>query len=154
MNDEFCKGIEDLLGLFEESLSTSEILYAKLTAQISTGITKERLKMNMTQTDFAQHMDTTQPMVSRWESGDCNFSIKKLAEIAALLDLDVNITMLDRTTSNVRNEYCGSNDYTKTIRYLPDFLSAEIESKTYNSKNYGESISSSIKEEYIYAPIC
>lgn len=152
MNAEFCKGVEDLLELFEESLDSSEMLYAKLTAQVSAGITKERLKLNMTQTEFAQHMGATQPIISRWESGDCNFSIKKLAEIATLLNLDINITMMDMTTSNVCGEYRKNKDYTQTLRYSSDFLSTETDNAAYHPKKYEKSVS--IKEGHTYAPIC
>ncbi len=154
MNAEFCKGVEDLLELFKESLDPSEMLCAKLTAQVSAGITKERLKRNMTQTEFAQYMSTTQPIISRWESGDCNFSIKKLAEIASLLNLDINITMLDISVSNICNEYRENNNYTTTLRYSSDFLLDETKNKAYYPENYEEPVMSDIKEEYTYASIC
>ncbi len=152
MNAEFCKGVEDLLELFKESLTPSEMLYAKLTAQVSAGITKERLKLNMTQTEFAQHMGATQPIISRWESGDCNFSVKKLAEIAALLNLDINIYMMDMSTRNVYSEYCDNKDYTQTLRYSSDYISTETNNTTYYQKKYENSVV--IKEEHTYASIC
>lgn len=91
MNTEFCKGSEDILELFENTLSPEEVLSAKLISQISTAITKERLRLGMTQIEFADYIDVTQSQISRWERGDYNFSIKKIAEIASKLNLDIDI---------------------------------------------------------------
>lgn len=85
--------IDDLLALFEDVLSPADVLSAKLMGQISSAITKERLALNLTQKEFASHINATQSLISRWECGDYNFSVNKIAEIASKLDLDVNITM-------------------------------------------------------------
>ena len=82
--------IEDLLSLFSETLTPADVLSAKLMAQFSNAITSERLNLNMSQKDFAKHINATQSLISRWECGDYNFSINKIAEIAAKLDLNVD----------------------------------------------------------------
>ena len=77
MNEQFCKKGSDLLQLFEESVSTSDLLKAKVKAQIASAITKERIKLQMNQEEFAQHIGVRQSQVSRLEKGDYNFSIEK-----------------------------------------------------------------------------
>ncbi len=154
MNTEFCEGIECLLEMFEDSLTPAEALYAKLTSQISTGITKERLKLNMSQAEFASVIGKTQPIVSRWESGDCNLSIKKIAEIAAALDLDVNITLLNASETRATNQYCGSLGITKTIQYTLDTIHSASQNRKYHPQTCQNVISANFKEENDYVSVC
>ena len=82
------------------------MLSAKLMAQFSNAITSERLNLNMSQQDFAKHISATQSLISRWECGDYNFSINKIAEIAAKLDLNVDfkINKCQPITDNSSND--------------------------------------------------
>lgn len=145
--------IDDLFSLFEESLSASDILAAKVNSQISTSITKERLKLHMNQAEFAKHINVSQSLISRWESGDYNFSVKKIAEIATSLNLDVNFSFCDISFQKEGN-HVAYNAPAKFIRTI--FYSSEPSS--YNGKNctLRNSISSSItnKEGNKYASIC
>ena len=87
--------VNDLLALFEDTLSPADVIASKLMAQVSTAITKERIKLGMTQAEFAQHIGVMQSQISRWEHGNYNFSLEKIADIAAKLDLDVNFTAVN-----------------------------------------------------------
>lgn len=90
MNKTNTPGIDELLALFSESLTPADIISAKLMSQISSAITSERLHLHLSQKEFANHIGATQSLISRWECGDYNFSINKIAEIAAKLDLNVD----------------------------------------------------------------
>lgn len=48
----------------------------------------------MTQKEFADHMCVSQGMVSKWESGDYNFTIRTLADIAEKLDMDLTVKLV------------------------------------------------------------
>lgn len=102
----------DLLALFENVLSPADVIASKLMAQVSTAITKERIKLGMTQSEFAQHIGVMQSQISRWEHGNYNFSLEKIADIAAKLDLDVNFTAINmsvyKTLDGYNNEYITS----------------------------------------------
>ncbi len=98
MNNKYECSVEDLFELFSENLEPTDVLSAKLMAQISTSITRERIKLHMGQKEFAKHINASQSLVSRWEHGDYNFSIKKLADIASRLDLDVDIAIHQKIT--------------------------------------------------------
>ena len=87
--------VNDLLALFEDTLSPADVIASKLMAQVSTAITKERIKLGMTQAEFAKHIGVMQSQISRWEHGNYNFSLEKIADIAAKLDLDVNFTAVN-----------------------------------------------------------
>ncbi len=99
MSKKITSNIDELLSLFSETLSPADVLSAKLMAQFSNAVTAKRLKLNMSQKDFAKHIDATQSLISRWECGDYNFSLNKIAEVAAKLDLDVDLKITDCTSS-------------------------------------------------------
>ena len=87
---------KDLTDLFKEManyISLAEAHYNKLTAKISANILKTRVNMGMNQVQFAKYMNVSQGMVSKWESGDYNFTIKSLCEIGEKLNLDLDITV-------------------------------------------------------------
>lgn len=92
--------LENLLELFEDVVNPEDIIYAKVTSQASRTIIKERLRLNMNQQEFADYIHATQSLVSRWESGKYNFSLKKLSEISAALDMDIHIYMTPRSAKN------------------------------------------------------
>lgn len=92
MNNEYCKRIDELFELFEDIISPEDALAAKLMSQVSSGITRERLQLQMNQSEFSEYINVSQSQISRWEHGDYNFSLRKIAEIAAALDLDANFT--------------------------------------------------------------
>lgn len=85
--------LNDLLSIFEDSLTSKDIISSQILADISVAITRERTDMNMTQKQFADYLNVSQGMVSKWESSDYNFSIKTLAAVAEKLDLDLNVSL-------------------------------------------------------------
>lgn len=93
MGKKYSRTIEDLLTMFSDNLEPADILTSKLMAQISSAITKERLSRQMSQEKFAEYIGVAQSLVSRWEHGNYNFSIRKLSEIAVKLNLDVDFAI-------------------------------------------------------------
>lgn len=130
INKKFCKSSNELMNLFADSLSAPEILTSKLMAQISSGITKERVKHCMNQENFAKYLGVTQSEVSRWESGDYNFSIKKIAEIAVKLNMDISINMIDMTIAKNNHNYSATFSSTKVVKYsMPNYSLSKTYSK-------------------------
>lgn len=115
-NNYSCK-IEKLLELFDDSLKPSDILHSKLMAQISSAIIKERIKLHMTQSEFASYIDVNQSLISRWEKGNYNFSLKKLSEIASKLNLDVNIIFYNVAEHKTLELFSKTFSASKVIRY-------------------------------------
>ena len=93
--------IEDLLSLFSETLTPADVLSAKLMAQFSNAITS---------------------LISRWECGDYNFSINKIAEIAAKLDLNVDfkINKCHSSTDTSRNDNMVTTEVPCKIIQFPN----------------------------------
>ena len=101
MSDKEYNTSNDLFNLFEDFLDPSDVLLSKLMSQTSVAITKERIKRGINQSDFAEYIKASPSLVSRWEQGDYNFSLKKISEIAAALGLDVNISFCNAPLSRV-----------------------------------------------------
>ena len=93
MENKQCGSLKDLISIFDDNLSASDILSAKVLSKVSSIIVNSRIKLGMTQKEFAQYMNVSQGMVSKWESADYNFSLKTLSEIAAKLNLDLDVHM-------------------------------------------------------------
>ena len=89
--------LEDLLNVFIDTLAPEDVLCAKVMSQASKAIIRERMNLQMNQKEFAAHIHATQSLVSRWERGDYNFSLKKLSSIAAALDMDIHLSMVPRS---------------------------------------------------------
>lgn len=103
--------LEDLLALFENVIQPEDIIYAKISSQVSSAIVKERLRLKMNQKEFADYIHSQQSLVSRWESGKYNFSLRKLSEISAALDMKLNLSLTPRRLQ--RKEFFS----TDTIKY-------------------------------------
>lgn len=139
--------VDDLLNLFSEVLSASDVLSAKLMAQVSAAITRERLKMRMNQKDFAGYLGVTQSEISRWEHGDYNFSLKKISEIAATLDMDIDIRFTKMSIKKALDSesICA---YTGGTTFVCPSIS------TTQFKYSGTQSYKSKKEDYSNASIC
>ncbi|MCD8326182.1 MAG: helix-turn-helix domain-containing protein [Lachnospiraceae bacterium] len=148
-------GIDDLFSLFEDALSPGDILSAKLQAQVSTAITKERKKLGMTQAQFAEHIKVTQSQISRWECGNYNFTIDKIADIASMLDLNVDITFVPMAACRSLNDdgqIVESSSQHPTVRFYSD-SSTIIQSPVYSNETFDRHLSN-VKEVKQYVAVC
>ena len=102
----------------------------------------------MSQKDFAKIFDVSQAIISRWEHGDCNFSLEKIAEIAVALDLDVNIYF-----SDVKSIKKRVAPFVRTIQ-SETFLTKAPSEKQYTPDVSVHNIISTSKEETSYASVC
>ena len=71
-----------------EGISDLELKQIKDLASISAAIELRRKDLGMSQKEFSAYMGVSQAMVSKWESGEYNFTISSLNEICYRLDLD------------------------------------------------------------------
>lgn len=154
MNKTVKCGIDDLLALFEDALSPADVLSSKLMAQVSSAITRERIKLRMNQSEFAKHIGVTQSQVSRWEHGNYNFSLEKIADIASKLNLDVNIYAVDMSVYKSLETY-GSNHIhsPQPFSFVYKDNSSINQSHIYNS-NMLKPVFTSIKEDKKYVTVC
>ncbi len=100
-------------------LTESDIYAAKAIAKISMTIYKYRKDNNLSQKQFAQLMNVTQSMVSKWESGEYNFTVENIAKISESLNLNFDILFTPK------NEYSYSNK-ANSYSYSKSKVSFEI----------------------------
>lgn len=87
--------IENLFEQLSESLSTTEIITARILTEISSVIRETRIKLNMNQKEFAKFMGVSQSMISKWEGSYYNFTVESLANISDKLDLSLEVKFVD-----------------------------------------------------------
>jgi len=86
-------GVGSLLEILAQSMSKEELIASRCMLQISSVLTDYRVRNGLDQKEFAEKLNVSQPMVSKYESGDYNFTINTLAKIAEQLDLDLDINL-------------------------------------------------------------
>jgi len=72
---------------------------AKKIGQIAVAIQIQRKAMGYTQKSFAKKLGVSQTMVSRWETGDENFTIATLTKISSALGMEFNNLLDVRATA-------------------------------------------------------
>lgn len=116
--------ISALLEALADTLSPEEIMTAKCQSSVAAQLSNYRAKLKMNQAEFANHMGVSQGTVSKWENGDFNFTIGKLAEIACALNLDLSISLRN---PNVRSASIGNETtYSSNVLSFTDYKSASI----------------------------
>lgn len=85
----------NMIKALSEGLSVADINFIRLISSISAKITASRIERKMNQTEFAKFMGVAPHLISKWERGDYNFTIKQLCEICDKLDIKVNINLGD-----------------------------------------------------------
>ena len=65
MNGQNSASMQDLLDIFNDSISPAEAVTAKLISQVTSSIVAERLRLNMNQSDFAKQIGVSQSQIGR-----------------------------------------------------------------------------------------
>ena len=79
----------NLLEAVSDDLTADELLLAGLKGMVSAAIAIKRKELNMSQKEFAASMGVSQGLVSRWESGEENFTLESLVKIAQKLSIKI-----------------------------------------------------------------
>jgi len=74
---------------FFNELTQEEKAEAELKASIAMAIHDKRIAMKMNQQEFAEMNQVSQTMVSKWESGEYNFTISNLSKILTALGIKI-----------------------------------------------------------------
>ena len=83
------------------NLSESDKQKSKNMVEIALTIKRERERRNMTQIEFAKLLQVKQTQISKWESGDCNFTMSTLYLICDKLNLELNIDVKQKGVNKV-----------------------------------------------------
>lgn len=109
------------------NMSTAEIKTAMVISDISAKIEIERINKGMTQMQFAKFMGVSQGMVSKWESGEYNFTIEAIANIFDKLGLDFDFTItpdIELISVNKSNETINFNGVIEVDKTFDEILFA------------------------------
>ena len=117
----------DYLEKLTSEMSASKLYYYDILYTLSTTVLENRLKREMTQKVFAKLLGVSQAMISKYESGDYNFTVKQICKICEKLDLNPNLSLSNLNVSE-KNEYRNStgknieNISSNSIDYYDDFM--------------------------------
>lgn len=82
-------GVDDVFSALSEGFSDEKATLALLQGLIASEITVRRVNRKMSQTQLAELMGVSQSMISRWESGDENFTLETIVKIASKLGIEI-----------------------------------------------------------------
>lgn len=105
-----------------EGISDLELKQIRDLAFISASIELRRKDLGMNQKQFASFMGVSQAMVSKWESGEYNFTINTLNEICSRLGLEFDPTLYN--PHQVHNQFKVVN--IRTMEKNSDILDVPI----------------------------
>ena len=89
MNLDTFESTKKVLSALSLHLGNEETILAALQSMIAAEITGRRIEMKMTQKDLAHVLNVSQSTLSKWESGETNFTLSTLVFIATKLDIEV-----------------------------------------------------------------
>jgi len=84
-------------------------------AHIAATIELQRKAKGYTQKELARRLEVSQVMVSRWENGDENFTIKTLAKLAIALEIDFFSPLENRVSHLLVAEGESNYNASKTV---------------------------------------
>lgn len=108
----------------------------KMRGRVASVIAKKRQQLGMNQSEFAKFCGVTQPMVSKWESGEYNFTLDTWAELCFRLELPFDAMQtppIDHSTIGSYNSMSsGSNSYDKVATAPNVYDFAQYRDKYYS----------------------
>lgn len=123
--------ISALLEAMAENLSAADIVASKEMAHIANQIVTWRLQHNLTQSELAERLGVTQGTVAKWENGDFNFTIKKLAEISCKLNTQLHISFDNPVSRTLPTNPAGNMYTSENILSFSDYISGSVSSELY-----------------------
>lgn len=100
------------------------ILYqaASLMCDVSTALVEYRRKNSLSQKKLAEKLDVGQSMVSKYESGDYNWTIRSLVEVSSKLGLDLTLSIDEKEMTPKFGE--GIPSINSNVCEMPSFNAA------------------------------
>jgi len=88
------KGVKEFLQKIQAKSNSALNNYYDINYNISKFFIDFRVNNKMTQGQLAKKLNVSQAMVSKYENGEYNFTLKKLCEISEILEVSLNFEIL------------------------------------------------------------
>lgn len=98
----------------KDSIGKDKFEEIQKNAIIAAKIYLRRKEMGLTQKEFAKLMNVSQVMVSKWEKGDYNFTVRNIAELENKLEIELIDVHKPKESFQViikKKNYKFKNDY-------------------------------------------
>lgn len=82
--------LQELFDALTADMAPEDILSEGIKGLIAADITMQRQKKGISQAQLAEILGVKQAQVSKWESGDVNYTIETLCRIASALDMEIH----------------------------------------------------------------
>lgn len=119
------KGFAEALA---DSLSRSDVLEIVLKNTIVSALITARVERSMNQKEFAAFMGVSQAMVSKWESGECNFTVETVSKICEKLGLVPSLKLIKEedylSIKEKREPRWNSGSVNKSVINMRDWVIA------------------------------
>lgn len=76
-------------------MSASKLYYYDIQYMFSTTLLEYRLKHNMTPKEMSSYLEVTPKMLSKYESGDYDFSLSQICDICEKLNLKLSLSIIE-----------------------------------------------------------
>lgn len=81
--------MKTLLDAITKDMDDEDVVLGGLQSMIASEITVRRIKRGLSQKECARLLGVSQGLLSKWESGDTNFTLSTLVHIAGKLEIEV-----------------------------------------------------------------
>ena len=81
------KKMDDLMKSLSAGLGDEELQLSVLQGLIAAEISMRRQELGLSQKQLAEKLGVSQALISRWETGDVNFTLSTLVKISLAMDL-------------------------------------------------------------------
>lgn len=106
------KDLSALLDALTKNISDEDLHLSMIQTEIAAKLISTRINLNKSQAEFAQMLGVSQGMISKWEQGETNFTLKTLVSISHKLALDLVVKLanpISREVVNCSYTTAGSN---------------------------------------------
>ena len=102
------KNASAMIDALRDTLTPQEAVeyrYYEILGNISRMLVEYRINNNLNQKQLSSLLDVSQSMVSKYESGDYNISIRALNELCGKLNIDLDIRMTSKTIDPIKSAF-------------------------------------------------
>lgn len=111
------KALGEFLTHFEGIISKADVYSSKVNADVSIALIKKRAQLGMNQKQFADFMGVTQGMISKWENGGYNFTVRAIAEICEKLGCTFDIVIEEEIATDRKTYVKRANEKSAVESY-------------------------------------